>query len=289
MKVAIYGNTYQHEHAALIANLIEALAEYGIEMGVEQSFYDYIRGLVPCVAKCCEPVDGGDFYADMAFSLGGDGTFLRTAQWVGYKEIPILGINTGHLGYLADVRLGELDKWLPQLVAGNYRVEDRTMIKADCPDFKIDIYPLALNEVAILKQDTASMIDMEACVNGANLANYLGDGLIVSTPTGSTGYNLSVGGPIVAPSAPVWVISPIAAHSLTMRPLVVDDESVITVTTRSRAASYRLSVDGRAVSLPVDTTVILRRGGYVTRVVKQPGHHYTETLREKLLWGIDKR
>ena len=133
------------------------------------------------------------------------------------------------------------------------------------------------------------MIDMEACVNGANLANYLGDGLIVSTPTGSTGYNLSVGGPIVAPSAPVWVISPIAAHSLTMRPLVVDDESVITVTTRSRAASYRLSVDGRGVSLPVDTTVILRRGGYVTRVVKQPGHHYTETLREKLLWGIDKR
>ncbi len=289
MKAAIYGNTYQQEHLGRIVGLMRELCRRGVDVYVERAFYDFLMRSVPGERWCCLPVDEELPQADIAFSIGGDGTFLRTAQWVGDREIPIIGINTGRLGYLADVSLGDCGRWLDELLSGGYIVENRTMIEAFCPEIEIDIYPLALNEVAILKQDTASMIDMEVHVNGTYLANYLGDGLIVSTPTGSTGYNLSVGGPIVAPSAPVWIISPIAAHSLTMRPLVVEDASVITVTTRSRAASYRLSIDGRAVSLPVDTSVTLRRGSYVTRVLKRPGHHYTDTLREKLFWGVDKR
>lgn len=289
MKVAIYGNTYQQEHLNSIADLIRELCRRGVEVYVERAFYDFLMQSIPGEKWCCMSVGDDLPQADIAFSIGGDGTFLRTAQWIGDRAIPIIGINTGHLGYLADVSLGDCGRWLDELFSGGYVVEDRTMIEAFCPDSEIGIYPLALNEVAVLKQDTASMIDMEVHVNGTYLANYLGDGLIVSTPTGSTGYNLSVGGPVVAPSAPVWIISPIAAHSLTMRPLVVEDASVITVTTRSRAASYRLSIDGRAVSLPVDTSVVLRRGNCVTRVLKRPGHHYTDTLREKLFWGVDKR
>jgi NAD+ kinase len=133
------------------------------------------------------------------------------------------------------------------------------------------------------------MIDMETSLDGQHLATYRADGLIVSTPTGSTGYNLSVGGPIVAPTAPVWVISPIAAHSLTMRPLVIADDNVVEVTTTSRAESYRVSLDGRSISLPVGTTVTLRRAPYVTKVVQRIDHRFVDTLSAKLLWGIDKR
>ena len=289
MRIAICGNTFQSRHLASIRELMQELSGRGVDLCVERSFYDYLAEALRDGMLFCTPVAGDDFEADMAFSIGGDGTFLRTAQWVGEKEIPIIGINTGHLGYLADISLGDCASWLDEVLAGNYEVESRTMIMASCPETAIGMSTVALNEVAILKQDTASMIDMDVRVDGATLANYLGDGLIVCTPTGSTGYKLSVGGPIVAPSAPVWVISPIAAHSLTMRPLVVGDGSVISVTTRTRVASYRLSVDGRSVSLPVGSTVVLRRAGFTTRVLKRPGHHYTDTLREKLFWGADNR
>lgn len=159
------------------------------------------------------------------------------------------------------------------------------MIEVTSPDIKIDCWPYALNEVAILKQDTASMITMKASVDGAGLADYRADGLIISTPTGSTGYNLSVGGPIVAPQAPVWIISPVAAHSLTMRPLVVSDDSVVSVNTRSRTSSYRVSLDGRSVTLPVSTTIIMKRAPFVTKVVQRLDHRFVDTLRSKLLWG----
>ncbi len=265
------------------------LCRRGVRLLVEPRFYEYLIEAAKDEKLCCAPVENDSFDADLALSIGGDGTFLRTAQWIGKKEIPIIGINTGNLGYLADLGLDECHEWLDEVLSGNCDVEDRTMITASCLERSIAICPVALNEVAILKQDTASMINMDVRINDATLANYRGDGLIVCTPTGSTGYNLSVGGPIVAPSAPVWVISPIAAHSLTMRPLVVDDGSVISVTTGSRVASYRLSIDGRSVSLPVGSTVVLRRADYVTRILKLRGHNFTDTLREKLFWGADNR
>ncbi|MCM1503763.1 MAG: NAD kinase [Muribaculum sp.] len=289
MKIAVYGNTSQSRHLVSIKQLMRELCRRGAQLLLEPRFYEYLVEASGGEMLCCSPVKSDDFEADMAFSIGGDGTFLRTAQWIGKKEIPIIGINTGHLGYLADLGLDECFEWLDEVLSGNCEVEDRTMITAFCPERALGLSSVALNEVAILKQDTASMIDMDVRVNDATLASYLGDGLIVCTPTGSTGYNLSVGGPIVAPSAPVWVISPIAAHSLTMRPLVVDDGSVISVTTRSRVASYRLSIDGRSVSLPVGSTVVLRRADFVTRILKRRGHNFTDTLREKLFWGADNR
>lgn len=289
MRIAVYGNSYQEEHLEELSALFELLSTHNAWVEIEASFYRYLCKVLPTPPKINDVIEGDDFSAAIALSLGGDGTFLRTAQWVGKKEIPILGINTGHLGYLADVRISDVGKCLECVFNGNHRIDSRTMIEVDCAETDVDGWPYALNEVAILKQDTSSMIDMEARIGDALLANYRGDGLIVSTPTGSTGYNLSVGGPILEPSAPVWAISPIAAHSLTMRPLVVSDDSVFTVTTHSRLDAYRLSLDGRSVSLAAGTTVTMRRAPFVTKVIQSQDHHFSDTLRDKLLWGIDKR
>ena len=289
MRIAVYGNSYQEEHLEELSALFELLSTHNAWVEIEASFYRYLCKVLPTPPKINDVIEGDDFSAAIALSLGGEGTFLRTAQWVGKKEIPILGINTGHLGYLADVRISDVGKCLECVFNGNHRIDSRTMIEVDCAETDVDGWPYALNEVAILKQDTSSMIDMEARIGDALLANYRGDGLIVSTPTGSTGYNLSVGGPILEPSAPVWAISPIAAHSLTMRPLVVSDDSVFTVTTHSRSDAYRLSLDGRSVSLAAGTTVTMRRAPFVTKVIQSQDHHFSDTLRDKLLWGIDKR
>lgn len=289
MRIAVYGNSYQEEHLEELSALFELLSTHNAWVEIEASFYRYLCKVLPTPPKINDVIEGDDFSAAIALSLGGDGTFLRTAQWVGKKEIPILGINTGHLGYLADVRISDVGKCLECVFNGNHRIDSRTMIEVDCAETDVDGWPYALNEVAILKQDTSSMIDMEARIGDALLANYRGDGLIVSTPTGSTGYNLSVGGPILEHSAPVWAISPIAAHSLTMRPLVVSDDSVFTVTTHSRSDAYRLSLDGRSVSLAAGTTVTMRRAPFVTKVIQSQDHHFSDTLRDKLLWGIDKR
>ncbi len=285
MRIAVFGNTYQEQHLDSLLQLFERLSHRNAWVEMERSFYNYLCRMLPTPPKVNDIITGDDFNAAIALSIGGDGTFLRTAQRVGSKEIPILGINTGHLGYLADVKVDEMDAGLDTLFNGDFRVENRTMIEVTSPDIKIDCWPYALNEVAILKQDTASMITMKASVDGAGLADYRADGLIISTPTGSTGYNLSVGGPIVAPQAPVWIISPVAAHSLTMRPLVVSDDSVVSVNTRSRTSSYRVSLDGRSVTLPVSTTIIMKRAPFVTKVVQRLDHRFVDTLRSKLLWG----
>lgn len=285
MRIAVFGNTYQEQHLDKLLQLFERLSLRNAWVEMERSFYDYLCRMLPAPPKVNGIITGDDFNAAIALSIGGDGTFLRTAQRVGSKEIPVLGINTGHLGYLADVKVDEMDVGLDNLFNGEFRVENRTMIEVTSPEIMIDCWPYALNEVAILKQDTASMINMKASIDGAGLADYRADGLIISTPTGSTGYNLSVGGPIVAPSAPVWVISPVAAHSLTMRPLVVSDDSVVSVTTLSRTSSYRVSLDGRSVTLPVNTTIVMKRAPFVTKVVQRLDHRFVDTLRSKLLWG----
>lgn len=289
MRIAVFGNRYQEAHIEELSTLFDLMSRHNVWVEMEESFYNYLCSVLTSPPEVNDLIKGDDFNAAIALSIGGDGTFLRTAQRVGEKEIPILGINTGHLGYLADVTVNEANDKLQNLLDGKYHLESRTMIAVTSPDAKLDLWRYALNEVAILKEDTSSMIEMEATVDDSHLATYLADGLIVSTPTGSTGYNLSVGGPIVAPSAPVWAISPVAAHSLTMRPLIVADDSVISVTTRSRSETYRISLDGRSQTLPVGTTIEMRRAPFVTRVIQRLDHRFTDTLRSKLLWGIDKR
>ncbi len=290
MRVAIYGNLYQEDYVDHLYEFLDALALSGIKVEMESAFYNYLSRLLPQKPQVDGVIVGRDFDADMAISIGGDGTFLRTARWVGDKQIPILGINTGHLGYLADVTVDEMIVAVDDLKTGKYKVEPRALIEVTSPRKEAIVeWNYALNEVAVIKQDTSSMIAVEVKVNDVDLAVYKGDGLIVSTPTGSTGYNLSVGGPIVEPTAPNWIVSPIAAHSLTMRPLVVSDSRELTITTTSRATNYRVSLDGRSVTLPVGTTIKLRKAPFVVKVVQRLRHNFGDTLRNKLLWGVDKR
>ena len=290
MKIAVYGNRRQHGHIEQIETLLASLQAHGYSISMHPKLHDHLTelsGRNPGIDSVIGP--GDDFEADMAISIGGDGTFLRTAAWVSDRQIPILGINTGHLGYLSDISIDETSTLADDLAAGNFTIESRALIEAELPYAPESFWPFALNEVAVIKKDTASMIAVRTCIDSVELNTYLGDGLILSTPTGSTGYNLSVGGPIIQPTAPNWVLSPVAAHSLTMRPLVISNDEELTITTTSRAGTFLLSIDGRSMSLPSGTVIKLRKAPFVTRVIHRANHNFAETLRSKLLWGIDNR
>lgn len=254
---------------------------------MHSKLYRHLRGEVPGEQPVDRVVGDEPFEADIAISLGGDGTFLRTARWVGAQSIPIVGVNTGHLGYLAAFSIEEVESMVDDLISGHFSIERRTLLKVGCADgTPLGDYPYALNEVAVLKTEDASMITCTVNIDGASPARYQADGLIVSTPTGSTGYNLSVGGPVIEPTAAVLVLSPIAAHSLTMRPLVISDSNRMTVETTCRSRSFLVSLDGNSRSLPAGTTIVIEKAPFETLVIQRCGHRFTDTLRNKLMWGI---
>ncbi len=286
MKIAIYGSRRHHDHLAGIEIFMKTLAAAGDEVVMHSKLYKYLVSLMPLALGAVTRVtDSGNFDADIVISIGGDGTFLRTAMWVGDKEIPVLGVNTGRLGYLTSMPVACLPSLRELIDKGSFTVSRRRLIEVISP--KLNIWPFALNEVTVSKDDSASMIDADTTLNGVALADYRADGLIVSTPTGSTAYNLSVGGPLIEPETPVWVISPIAAHTLSMRPLVVSDTSHLTICPDGRASHFRLTLDGRSTPLDIGTTVELRRARFDILVMRPEAIYFATTLREKLHWGLD--
>ncbi|MCM1076523.1 MAG: NAD kinase [Bacteroides sp.] len=294
MKISIFGKRRQSpEDIRLITSLMERLSYLGIFVSVDNHFYDAMTRMTGTPLPADDVFEGDDFSSDFCFSIGGDGTFLRTAHRVASKEIPIIGFNTGHLGFLAEQSIAEAPEMVDRLLSDDYTVESRALLEGKMIGGKTMTgtsgWEFALNEIAILRQDTASMITVNTLLDGMPVASYQGDGLIVSTPTGSTAYNLSVGGPIVQPTAPCWTLSPIAPHSLTMRPLVVADSHIIDISVESRTDTYRVTLDGRTLTLPIDVKLRLRRAPFVTKVVHIPGHNFIDILRTKLLWGISKR
>ncbi len=285
MTIAIYGSRRQDENKEAIAAFLGFFRSRGVRVLMHNNLYTTLMLLIPEAMGQVERVfDEVEFEADAAVSFGGDGTFLRTAMWVGAKEIPILGVNTGHLGYLTTARVEDLGDVAEELMQGRYTVEHRSVIEVVSPALKT--WPFALNEVVVNKYETSSMVQCDTYVNRRPLASYRADGLIVSTPTGSTAYSLSVGGPLIQPSVPVWVLSPIAAHSLSMRPLVVGDDSHIAITVDSRATGFRLTLDGRTGTLPVGTTVELRKAPFCVNVICREGYEFPTALRTKLCWGL---
>ena len=287
MKIAIYGSRRQDAHLDKLDAFLRSLDDAGHDVVMHTSLYRYLSGLIPGSLRCVRRVmaDGAEAGADMAVSIGGDGTFLRTAEWIGQASTPIAGVNTGHLGYLTAVGIEGICDIVPAFINGLLSVETRSLIQIVSP--KLDTEPYALNEVALLKSETAAMISVRATLDGELLADYRVDGLLISTPTGSTAYNLSVGGPIVQPSAPVWIVSPVAAHSLSMRPLVVNDSSELTLTAGGRAPHVRLSIDGRGITIDTDTTLTLRKAPFGVKVLHPADYGFATTLREKLHWGED--
>lgn len=223
---------------------------------------------------------------DFALSVGGDGTFLTTAMEVAEQNIPILGVNCGHLGFLADVKTDDLDNIMRKLVANDYTIEQRTMLQVSARGSRSLLHPLALNEVAILKQELSSMITIETELNGEPIHNYRCDGLVISTPTGSTAYNLSAGGPISVPQAKVVLLSPIASHSLTARPMVIPDDWKLDLRIHSRSGSYLISIDGRSQRLSEDVTLHIEKSSHTVKLVQIGGHTFIQSLKTKLNWGV---
>lgn len=234
-------------------------------------------------------IDGDDFQADFAISLGGDGTFLKAASRVGEKNIPLLGINLGRLGFLADVMEGDIEEAIEAIYNDKYSIERHAALQVETAGEVITSAPYALNDIAVLKRDNASMITIHAHVNDEPLVTYQADGLVISTPTGSTAYNLSNGGPIIAPLTRVFCLTPVAPHSLNIRPIVINDDVELKLTVESRSGNFLIAVDGRSQTLSEKTAVTIRRAPFTINFVKLPSRTYFTTLREKMMWGMDAR
>lgn len=289
IKLALFGNVYQAKKSSSVQQLIQLLKKHQAKLFVETEFYNYLTKTLQIDLQPDGLIDYNNFDTDVAISMGGDGTFLETARRVGNKEIPILGINTGRLGFLADISQQEMEAALNDFFNGNYKIEERSLIQVQSEETPLKGYPYALNEVAVLKRDNSSMISIRVEINGEYLTTYQADGLIINTPTGSTGYALSVGGPIIMPQAGIFGITPVAPHSLNMRPLTLKDEAEITLEVESRSHNFLVAIDGRSESCREGTRLTLKKAPYRIKVFQRKEHSFFNTLRNKLMWGADIR
>lgn len=283
MTIAIFGNTYKRATIQQVDHILWFMQHHEVRVLLSRELRDEMN-----LREDYEPFNPeSDEFIDFALSIGGDGTFLTTASHVVERNIPILGINVGHLGFLAEVQTGEVDEILRRLISQQYTIEQRTMLQVSISEGHTRIiYPFALNEVALMKQELSSMISVQATLNGEPLHTYHADGLVVSTPTGSTAYNLSTGGPISVPQAKVLIVSPVASHSLTDRPLVIPDDWVLDLKVQSRSGSYLISVDGRSQRLAEDVTLHVEKAPYTIKLVRLEEHSFINSLKNKLNWGL---
>lgn len=289
MRFALFGNTYETCKSVHAEQLFAILSTYNDEIYVDHDFYHFLCETQSSTFKIAGIInDLESLGIDMAISLGGDGTFLKVARYIGATGIPIVGINTGRLGFLADVSADEMEDFFAKLHNGHYTVRDRHLLEFISIDSS-EQPSYALNEITISKHDSSSMIAVHTMVGGEHLATYMGDGLIIATPTGSTAYSLSAGGPIIYPQADVFVLTAVAPHSLNVRPIVIADNKAIELHIESRSGSFLVAIDGISRSYPEHTTLILRKAAHTIRVVKKEGNTFFHTLQKKMMWGTDPR
>jgi len=289
IKFALFGNTYQTKKSASIQKVLSCLMEHQAELFVDREYYDFLTLDQRLDVRATGIIEGNDFEADFVISMGGDGTFLKAASRVREKMIPIVGVNMGRLGFLADVSPVDIERCVEAIYQDDFAIESRALIKVQTDGEPLEGYDCALNDVAILKRDTASMISIRASINGQYLTSYQADGLVISTPTGSTAYSLSNGGPIIVPGTKVFSMTAVAPHSMNIRPIVLSDSSEITLTVESRSHNFLVAIDGRSEKCKEGTKLTLRRAPYDVKVVKRSRQSYFNTLREKMMWGIDAR
>ncbi len=289
MRFALFGNTYETCKSVHAEQLFAILSRHGDEVYVDRDFHRFLCEAQPFAFESAGIIDSlDDLDIDMAISLGGDGTFLKAARCVGSTGIPIVGINTGRLGFLADISADEMEDFFTKLHAGQYTVRERHLLELVTSD-NTEQPSYALNEITVSKHDSSSMIAVHTAVGGEHLATYMGDGLIIATPTGSTAYSLSAGGPIIYPQADVFVLTAVAPHSLNVRPIVIADNKAIELRIESRSGSFLVAVDGISRSYPEHTTLTLRKATHTIRVVKKEGSTFFHTLQKKMMWGTDPR
>ncbi|MHA8051539.1 NAD kinase [Aquirufa sp. ROCK-SH2] len=290
LKLAIHGKKFAADTLPLMEKLWKDILDKNCQITLSESFkkhlleHDFQVGDMPIYQETQGPDQ-----VDMIWSIGGDGTLLETLTHTGSKQTPILGINTGRLGFLATLSPPDVSAALDNCLHGNYRIEDRSLVsvKSELDLFKNTSF--GLNEVGIMKTDTSSMIVIKAFVDGNYLNTYWADGLIVSTATGSTGYSLSVGGPLVMPSSENFIIAPMSPHNLNVRPLVVSNESKLRFEVSSRSQNFLVSLDSRSKVVDSQYAIEVQKEAFPAKLVKIPGDDFLKTLRNKLNWGLDVR
>lgn len=286
-RVAISGSIHKVGFADAATELINTLHSHGVEIFVEGKVYNFLQKSDVQPIKDCKMLSDKDLLSmDLVLSLGGDGTFLKTSQFVGALEIPILGINLGHLGFLVDISGDEISSAIETVLAEGFITERRSLLQmqpvGECTD------PgkcTALNEIAVLKTDSSSMIKVHAYVNGEFLCTYRADGLIVSTPTGSTAYAMSVGASILDPESQDIILAPVSPHTLNQRPIIIPDDKQIELEIEGRSANCIVSLDGRSYRCPIGSKISIRKAPFSVLVAWRKGHTYFQTLRTKLMWG----
>ena len=293
MKVAIYGQYYQNSTEPIIRDIFVFFNENQVEMIIEEAFLKllYEKQIVKKEYKTFQSHAELDDSFDIMISIGGDGTILRAATLVRDSGIPILGINAGRLGFLAMVQKDEIAEFLQLIIEKKYTISERNLISlSGSPNIpEIADINFAMNEISVSRKDTTSMITIETYLNDEFLNSYWADGLIISTPTGSTGYSLSCGGPILTPNVSSLVITPIAPHNLNARPLVIPDDTVIRLKVTGREEQYLVSLDSRIASVKNESELTIQKTPFKIKMVEIHEETFLKTLRNKLLWGEDKR
>lgn len=290
MKVIIFGNRCKDRIAVYAKRLADALLKRSVSIYFEKDFCQFMveKGIdmaFPHQLLC----DGDDFDADMAFSIGGDGTFIKTSAKIGKRNIPIIGINAGRLGFLADISGDEIEDAVSEILEGRYKIEERTLLRLYTEEKLYKDFNYALNEIAVMKRDSSAMITIHTWANDIFINSYQADGLLISTSTGSTAYSMSVGGPIVVPQAPNFIITPIAPHSLNVRPIIIPDDWEIRLKVESRNNQFLIALDGRNNVFDVKTHLLIKKAGFTAQTIKRENQDFFDTLRSKLMWGMGDR
>ncbi len=293
MKIAIYGQYYQNTSQASIKTLLDFLVQKKLKVFIESEFFDIIQDEDKNIRKydTFNTFKKLDNTYDLLISIGGDGTILRAITFVRDLGIPIVGINTGRLGFLATIQTNQIETAISSILDKQYKISERTLLSIETNPKNMDLVRtnFALNEIAVSRKNTTSMITVDTHLNGEYLTSYWADGLIVSTPTGSTGYSLSCAGPVISPDANNFVLTPIAPHNLSARPLVIPDDTEIQLKVGGREDDYLISLDSRIATLPNSTIVTIKKAPFKINMVELLNESFIDTLRKKLLWGEDKR
>lgn len=292
MKVAVYGQTYSDNAFDYVVELLDELNKSTAEIFFEEDFYTMLLKTGDLGAYPIFNMGKGlDNSFDMFISFGGDGTILRAITYVKNLNIPVVGVNTGRLGFLSTFKKEDVRKVVQEFVSGAYTIVERSLVEVSSspqlPEF--ENLNFALNEVTVSRKDTTSMITVETYLNNEYLTSYWADGLIVATPTGSTGYSLSCGGPVIAPTAKSLILTPIAPHNLNARPLVIADDTVIRLKVSGREENHLVSLDSRIATVENGCEIIIKKSSFTIKMIEYTSESFLKTLRNKLLWGEDKR
>ena len=291
MTIAIFGSPYPEHFKKYIQHLIKKLEGEHVKIIIEEEFNNFLKKSIRFSShidtfNCHESLKEN---TDFLFSIGGDGTLLKAVTFVRKSNIPIMGINTGRLGFISSVSADQIDDAINDILKNNYKINERTLLELNTNKKLFKDKNFALNEVAVSKKDTSSMIRIDAYIDEEFLNTYWADGLVISTPTGSTGYSLSCGGPIITPGTNNIIITPNAPHNLNVRPIVINDNSTIKLKVEDRDQLALVSLDSRSRAFDSDTELIIKKSDFKIKLVQPQNNSFTSTIRNKLMWGLDKR